>query len=415
MTDARVVALAASFKAQAMDCVMPFWLKHSIDKEHGGYWTSLERDGTRYGDGRKHLIVQTRCIYGMCVGYRLSGKQEYLDAAAQGVAFFREHFRDKQYGGWVQSTTREGQQIETVKNLYGTAFAMYGLAEYARLSGDGDALQDAADTYDLVMNHAWDREYGALYDDMAPNWEPLHTTKRADTQMHSMEAMSSLYAATADDRYLDTLNLLVKTVLGTMGESGFFDVAHDCLQERFYRDWRTQVDDMYRDQTIYGHLVEAGWFIQVVAAYTGADKLYAEGQRLIEHALRYGVDRERGGLYHLGTPRGEVTKPDKIWWPQEEMLAMLSFAYRQTGESRYLDLLEQQAAYVEREFVDREYGEWYTIVGADGTIKDARKGSPSKGPYHVMQGLYHAHRNLEFAGGALQEAGGARRWHDYCL
>ena len=70
---------------------------------------------------------------------------------------------------------------------------------------------------------------------------------------------------------------------------------------------------------------------------------------------------------------------------------------------------------MEREFVDREYGEWYTIVGADGTIKDARKGSPSKGPYHVMQGLYHAHRNLEFARGALQEAGGARRWDDYCL
>ena len=415
MADSRVAALAASFKKQALEEDMPFWLRHSIDQECGGYWTSLERDGTRFGDGRKHLIVQARCIYGFCVAYRLSGRQEYLDQAAQGVAFFRKHFRDAKHGGWVRTTARDGEHLETEKNLYGTAFAMYALAEYARLSHDQDVLQDAVDTFDLVEKHAWDSEYGALYDDMTPDWQILHSTKRADTQMHTMESMSALYAATGDDRYLEMLNRLAETVLGPMGESGFFDVAHDCIQERFSADWRTQVDDMYRDRTIYGHLVEAGWFIQVLAAYTHSDVQAAQGQRLIEHALRYGLDPERGGLYHLGTPRGEVTITNKLWWPQEEMLAMLSFCYRQTGELRYLDLLEEQAAYARREFVDPQHGEWYSTVAADGHILDDRKGSPSKASYHVMQGLYHAYRNLEFARSSPRPAEGPHRWEDFAL
>ena len=92
MVDTSVATLAASFKKEALEEVMPFWLRHSIDQECGGYWTSLERDGTRYGDGRKHLIVQARSIYGFCIAYRLSGRQEYLDQAANKNQY------DKRYG-----------------------------------------------------------------------------------------------------------------------------------------------------------------------------------------------------------------------------------------------------------------------------------------------------------------------------
>jgi mannobiose 2-epimerase len=362
MTHGELAALAASFKKHAMEGVMPFWMRHAIDEEYGGFWTSLERDGTRYGDGNKFLVVQTRTIYSMCVAYRLSGQQEYLDQAAQGARFFRRYFRDAENGGWVWSTTRDGQHIDVSKNTYGLAFAIYGLAEYARLTKDADALQDAVDTYELMMQHCWDTEYGAFYDELSADWKVIRDTKRVDTQMHTMEGVSALLAATGEHCYLETLKLLAETILGGVGKHGFFDASNNCILERFHRDWSKPVDDMYRGRVIYGHLVEAGWFISILAAYTGSSRLSSLGKRLIEHALRCGWDDERGGIYHLGTPQGEVTKPDKLWWPQAEMLGALSFLYRQSGEDRYLKLLQRQAAFIDQEILDHKYGGWHSAV-----------------------------------------------------
>ena len=39
--------------------VVPFWVEHSIDREHGGYLTCLERDGTPY-DTFKQMWMQWR-------------------------------------------------------------------------------------------------------------------------------------------------------------------------------------------------------------------------------------------------------------------------------------------------------------------------------------------------------------------
>ena len=60
---------------------------------------------------------------------------------------------------------------------------------------------------------------------------------------------------------------------------------------------------------------------------------------------------------------------------------------------------------------DRRDGEWYSSVYADGTIRDGRKGSPSKAAYHVAQGLHHAARNLAL-GEASRSTGG---WEDFAL
>ena len=41
-------ALAQQYKNELLDRVVPFWLEHSIDKEFGGYYTCLDRDGSVY-------------------------------------------------------------------------------------------------------------------------------------------------------------------------------------------------------------------------------------------------------------------------------------------------------------------------------------------------------------------------------
>src|SRR5512143_2458090 len=43
-------ALHDQYARALFDDVMPFWLRHSLDPEHGGYRTCLRRDGSVYED-----------------------------------------------------------------------------------------------------------------------------------------------------------------------------------------------------------------------------------------------------------------------------------------------------------------------------------------------------------------------------
>ena len=40
--------LANKYKTELLDSVLPFWLNNSIDKEYGGYFSCLDRDGSVY-------------------------------------------------------------------------------------------------------------------------------------------------------------------------------------------------------------------------------------------------------------------------------------------------------------------------------------------------------------------------------
>ena len=416
----KLLALAEGLKTHARDKVMAFWLEHGIDEEYGGYWTSLTRDGGRYSEGEKWVIVQMRTVYSMCLAYQFFGEQVFLDQAAQGAAFFREHFRDSENGAFNFCVSRDGSQVlDASKQPYGLSFVSYGLAEYARLSGDRGALRDAEDTHGLVMDKCWDKVHGGLPNKFTPDWELTEGIKRVDTHMHTMEGVSAMYHATGKNEYLERLNLLANTILGEMGESGCYDSKHGCTHEMFHMDWSEAVERT-KGHSNYGHVIEAGWFIAKLAAYTG-DKRQAElAKGLIEWAIKYGWDPARGGLFDYGDSVGNVTRDVKTWWNQAELLGALAFMYRIYGEPSYLDLLEKHVAFIDRDLLDPEHGEWYPQLEVDGSISQGgaglrdNKGSPHKCPYHVIQGLYHAYHDLRRAAG-VEEVSDTKIWADFCL
>lgn len=50
--------LAGKYKSELLDSVLPFWLEHSQDKQYGGYFTCLERDGQRLRHRQVHLAAR---------------------------------------------------------------------------------------------------------------------------------------------------------------------------------------------------------------------------------------------------------------------------------------------------------------------------------------------------------------------
>jgi mannobiose 2-epimerase len=392
------------FRRQLLDDIIPFWESHAVDDQYGGFWTQLHRDGGRYSRGDKYLVMQTRMIYSFSTAYRLSGDRRHLELAAQGVEFLTTRFRDTRRGGWVWTASRLGEQLDRAKRPYGLAFVVYSLAEFARVSGDREALQLAQATWEQLDRQAWDRERGGFYHELGEDWTPVNTTKRIDTMLHNMEGASALYAATNDAQYLDAIRRLCDTIIQRT-----WDAGTACTHEWFYQDWREDLTNT-GGRTNYGHIAETAWFLAAVSAYTG-DTGYREiAQAELDYALAHGWDADHGGLYSFGTPGGRAADQRKVWWMQSELLDALAIFHRLTGEQRYLDILRQHAAYIGRAQRDQVFGEWYALCAPDGTPIDARKGHEFKAAYHVVQGLYQADRHLH----AGQEGTGAR-WQDWAL
>jgi mannose/cellobiose epimerase-like protein (N-acyl-D-glucosamine 2-epimerase family) len=390
-----------------LDEILPFWESHAIDHEYGGYWTHLHRDGGRYSAGDKYLVMQTRMIYSFSIGYRLSGSKRYLELAAQGVDFLKTYFRDARRGGWVWTVTRQGEQLDRAKRPYALAFVVYSLAEFARVSGDREALELAQATWSQVYEHAWDHEAGGFYHELGEDWTAVNTTKRIDTMLHNMEGVSALYAATGDRQYLDAVRELCDTIVERT-----WDPATGCTHEWFYRDWREDLTNT-EGKANYGHIVETAWFLAAVSGYTGEARYRDFARAELEYALEHGWDARYGGLYSYGIPGGSATDTRKVWWMQSEFLDALALFYRLTGEQRYLDVLERQAAYVATRQRDTVFGEWYALCAQDGAPLDARKGHEYKAAYHVVQGLYQADRHLEAARAGRSES--STNWADWAL
>ena len=55
--------IKARYENELYERVIPFWEQHCVDRQYGGYFTSLDRDGSVY-DTEKYMWMQwlVRCI-----------------------------------------------------------------------------------------------------------------------------------------------------------------------------------------------------------------------------------------------------------------------------------------------------------------------------------------------------------------
>ncbi len=62
LSPARLAQLSAIYRDGLLDDIVPFWLRHGLDREHGGIMTALNRDGAVI-DTDKGLWQQGRFVW----------------------------------------------------------------------------------------------------------------------------------------------------------------------------------------------------------------------------------------------------------------------------------------------------------------------------------------------------------------
>ena len=394
------------------DNLLPFWTKTSWDEEYGGFLTRLNRTGECIDTSQKIFIMQVRMLWSLSAA-RMFGITDrgYIELAHRAFDYIIETMWDRDEGGFYFSVTRDGRPINKRKNTDFHAYALTGLSEYYCASQKKEALTWANRVFDLLIEKAGDREFGFIEDFDEKQWPVLnseqmnlgdsHRIKTIDMHTNIMEGFTYLFRASEDSKHLGAL----QNVFHLIVNKGIHP-EHRCGITAFDYDWNPVPDVNGRWTTSYGLNVELAWLLlEAVDLLNFSREAYRTPiLGLIDHALSYGFDRERGGLAAYGPMKGHVLEavdlPEerllKVWWEQAEMLNALAYAYEWTKERRYYDDLIKLFQWIWTYQIDHEYGGWYQDVDwRSGRPSTTDKGSEWKTAFHSSRALIQLSKAID--------------------
>jgi len=136
--------------------ILSFWLEKMWDDENGGFFGRMDGRGQLHREAEKGAILNARILWSFAAAYRVLRKPEYLRAAQRAKDYILQYFIDHEYGGVYWSVDYKGRPLDTKKQFYAIGFTLYGMSEYARATGDEEALHYALQLYHCIEEHSLD-------------------------------------------------------------------------------------------------------------------------------------------------------------------------------------------------------------------------------------------------------------------
>jgi N-acylglucosamine 2-epimerase len=382
-----LAAYAERYRHNLVESVIPFWLNNGLDREHGGTWTCLDREG-RVFDTRKYLWMQGRAVWMFSRLYNeFDPRPEFLDAAKLVCDFMRRHGRDEQ-GRVFFSLTRDGLPVFYQRKPYAAVFYMMGLLEYAKATGDQSCMDEAVEVFWKI--DAWIKDPTLMGRPKLAGSPPL--SNLADVMV--LASLAIELARVADDpRYIDVMRATMEGVLR------HYDPARRILIENVPLDGRDLSE--WPEGRLFnpGHAIEVAWFLLHMLEFIPSEQHRQLAFDALEGSLAFGWDAEYGGLYYFmdtqGRPLLQLESNMKLWWPHTEAIYALVLAHTLTGEERWLRWLERVDDYSFRTFVDGERGEWFGWCDRRGVPALQSKGGSYKGFFHVPRALLFSIQRIE--------------------
>lgn len=368
------------YKKHLMDDLMPFWLKHAIDWEHGGIFTGINDDGS-LNTTDKFVWSNTRALYTFSAMYnRIEKDQKWLDVAINIFEFCLKYGRDER-GIWGFLLDREGKMITGEKAIQVDAFALMGLTEYARASGDNRAVQAALETYRSVQDRlSRPGSYGT---------HPYPIPAGAKAHRDRFQFALAYYELGS---YLEREDIL-KEARNKADEvmNHFRRPEREVLVEYISTDNR-MMDTPPGRAMVRGHAIESMWFMIHVYRHFQDRERIAQAVETMRWGMEKGWDQEYGGIF-LGIDIDGKEPPfwknadTKIWWVFSEALYGLLLAYEHSGFSWCLDWYWKVHDWAFRHFPDREHGEWTQKLDRQGNKIDRLIALPVKDPFHLPRAV----------------------------
>ena len=394
--------------------ILRFWLDKMVDREHGGFYGRIDGHGVLHPEAEKGTILNARILWAFSAAYRVLGHQEYLDAATRAYEYLINHFIDEEYGGVYWSVDYLGCPLDTKKQFYAIGFAIYGLSEYVRATGDREALDYALQLYDCIEEHAFDKVHNGYIEACTREWGKIEDMRLSEldanypksqtTHLHIIEpytnllrCLKELHAQESCD-YVPVLGSVLPIGISVPMETmvsveaslrNLIDIFTDRILNPethhldlfFEMDWARGAGHLES----YGHDIECSWLLHEAALVLGDSQVLDKVEPIVRNVAKASEKglRPDGSMIHEANLDTGHQDDDLHWWVQAENVVGWYNIYQHFGNEEALERAGRCWEYIKTQLIDWDNGEWHWSRHADGSlnITDDKAGF-WKCPYH---------------------------------
>ncbi len=381
--------------------LLPWWMEKAVDYENGGFYGSVDCNDQPIKDGTKFITLNARLVWTFASAYRVLGDKKYLEMATRAYKYLIEHFRDKEYGGYYTLLDSKGNVLDDHKFIYGNAFALYGLSEYARATGSEEALCYAKEQMEC-LEKVWDPQYKGFYETAHRDWSRspwIHGVNRLPTDEKTMNNHLHLIEAYTCHLRVNKSNFMQNRVRQLLYIFLNKIVNNEIHHYHYFQDRQWNPTSW---EISYGHDIEGSWLMMETAEVLGEDEALRKTRdvcvNMARAALEEGFTEEGAMLTDYDPVSGHRSK-NLSWWEQNEAVVGFLNAWEMTGDEKFLDASLKCFDYINEHFIDKKNGGWYPNLTLDGKALERNKVDGPVCPYHngrmSMEIIERYRRHLE--------------------
>jgi mannobiose 2-epimerase len=377
--------------------ILNFWERNAVDKDNGGFYGKIDNDNTIFKQAPKGSVLNSRILWTFSAAYNFTKKENYLATAQRVFEYFRDHFIDKEFGGVYWTVDFKGNPLDTKKQIYALAFAIYGLSEFYLSSKNEEAKKLAIELYNTILKYSYDHENGGYIEALTRDWKEIEDLRLSDkdanekksmnTHLHLLEAFANLYRSWLDDKLEERITELIFLFLNRI-----IDPETHHLILFFDEKWNK------KSQIIsYGHDIEAAWLIEEAAAIIKNKSLLQQvKQQSVSVALSAtdGLGTDDGLWYEYDIAKDDLIK-EKHWWPQAEAMVGFFNAWQVTADERFLQHSLSSWKFIQQHILDKKNGEWFWGIKENNKVMNEDKTGIWKCPYHNSRACLELIKRIE--------------------
>ena len=360
--------------------VIPFWENHSIDRQHGGFYTCID-DQHKVFDTDKFVWLQARQVWTFANLYdRLEQKHSWLEIAQSGADFLEKNGHDGNYN-WYFSLQRSGEPLVVPYNIFSYTFASMAMGKMYHITRQEKYKIIAQETLNKITERIakpkgqWDKSY--------PNTRPLKNfalpmilcnlynelgelVSEGEKERRSQECVTEIFDLFWDDQR--------GLILENVSSNGDFS---DTFDGRLVNP---------------GHGLEAMWFIMDLGVQLDRKDWIDRAVEMALSIVEKGWDSEHEGIFYFmdvkGHPPQQLEWDQKLWWVHLEAMICFLKGFELTGSNACWEWFEKIHQYTWQHFRDKKSGgEWYGYLNRSGEVFLPLKGGKWKGCFHVPRAL----------------------------
>ena len=376
--------MEAEMSEELTDRILPFWMER-MTAPGRGFYGRITGEGILDDNAPKGAVMNARILWTFSSAYRIFRKPEYLETAGKAFREISERFYDRTYGGVYWSLDSKGIPLDRKKQIYAAGFAIYGLSEFYRATGNMEALELAVKLYEDIERHSFDCLKNGYVEALAEDWSEIGDMRLSDkdenerktmnTHLHILEPYTNLYRVWNNSGLKERLVNLTKLFLEKILDK---DTGH--LGLFFDDDWNSKYP-----LVSFGHDIEASWLLHEAAMVSGEEELLRQTEPVVKkiaYAAEEGLLSDGGMIYEMNVESGAVDA-DRHWWVQAETVVGYYNLWQYFGDTDALAKAASCWDFIKKHILDRSGGEWLWSLKSDGSAnRTDDKAGFWKCPYH---------------------------------